>query len=69
MHTVVGGGDLQAVQVVAALILEDHGAAAMVDAACGRRGVAMVWSGGGAGGAGRIFVVVAKPIIHRGFPF
>ena len=33
MHPVVGGGDLQAGQVVAALILEDHGAAAVADAA------------------------------------
>ena len=33
MHPVGGGGDLQAGQVVAALILEDHGAAAVADAA------------------------------------
>ena len=35
MHPVVVGGDLQAGQVVAALILEDHGAAVLADAASG----------------------------------
>ena len=33
LHIVVGGGDVQAGPVVTALILEDHGAAAVADAA------------------------------------